>query len=226
MRAKHNGAHGYYTLIQTKITPADKLKLCAIAESFNMSVYMLVQALLLGIVRYFDKDTAISPERSTMLDAFFNVITATAGSFSPLSLKGYRQQTVKSAILFVQRKEGQQPKAMAIGKDEQGNITETYNADKMLADYLQATDPKTLKLLEDERKRMGLFSIGHTLHQLVLLQSAQQGEKMCEEIKTMFDDVRIPSGLAINTEVFYRRKHDRGDYSQTTSAPQTYRADL
>lgn len=226
MRAKHDATQGYYTTIATKISRKDKQKLCAIAEGFHMSFYQLLQSLLLATVRYFDKDTAISPECGKMIDAFAHIIMATADSFSPLALNGHKQQKVKSAILFVQRKDGQQPQTIAINKDEQGKLTESYNTDKMLADYLQATDPLIYRLLEDERKRMEHFSIGHTLHHLLLQHSTQPAEEMSEEIKSMFEDIRIPSGLTINQDIYYRRKHNIGDYSQTTPAPRTYRADL
>jgi len=226
MRAKHDAGQGYYTTIATKISLTDKQKLCAIANGFQMSFYELLQSLLLAIVRYFDTDTLISHESDTMLNAFANVMFATAGSFSPLAIKGHQQQSVKSAILFVQRKDGQQPQTIAIGKDGQGRLTETYNTDKMLADYLQATDPEILKVLEDERKRMELFSIGHTLHELILQASTEPKETIGEEINALFDDIRIPSGQATNKDVHYKGKYNRGDYTQVTPHRQTYRADL
>lgn len=226
MRAKHDAGQGYYTTIATKISRTDKQKLCTIANGFQMSFYELLQSLLLAIVRYFDRDSLISHESDAMLNAFCNVMFATAGSFSPLAIGGHQRQSVKGAILFVQRKDGQQPQTIAIGKDERGRLTETYNTDKMLADYLKATDPETLRVLEDERKRMELFSIGHTLHQLVMQSQAQPADRMGEEIRAMFDDVRIPSGQAINEDIHYRRKHNKGDYTQITPHRQIYRADL
>lgn len=226
MRAKHNSGQGYYTTIATKISHTDKQKLCVIANEFKMSFYELLQSLLLAIVRYFDTGTTISREHDAMLNAFFNVMFANADSFCPLAIKSHQQQSVKSAILFVQRKDDQRPQAVAIDKDDQGRLTETYNTDKMLADYLQATDPELLKVLEDERKRMELFSIGHTLHQLIMSCRTQPTETMSEEINAMFGDVRIPSGQATNEDVYYKGKYNRGDYTQVTPHRQTYRADL
>ena len=43
----------------------------------------------LHTVRYFDNDTLISHESDTMLNAFSNVMLATAGSFSPLAIGGH-----------------------------------------------------------------------------------------------------------------------------------------
>lgn len=226
MRAKHDDGQGYYTTIATKISLTDKQKLCAIANGFQMSFYELLQSLLLAIVRYFDTDTLISHESDTMLKAFANVMFATAGSFSPLAIKGHQQQSVKSAILFVQRKDGQQPQTIAIGKDGQGRLTETYNTDKMLTDYLQATDPEILKVLEDERKRMELFSIGHVLHELILQASTEPKETIGEEINALFDDIRISSGQAINKDIYYKRKRNKGDYTQVTPNRPRFRADL
>ena len=226
MRAKHDAKQGYYTTIATKISRTDKQKLCDIADGFQMSFYELLQSLLLAIVRYFDKDSLISDESNTMLNAFANVMLATAGSFSPLAIGGHQRQAVKSAILFVQRKDGQQPQTIAIGRDRQGRLTETYNTDKMLADYLQATDPDILRVLEDERKRLGLFSIAHALHQLIMQRRTPPADRISEEINALFDDIRIPSGQKTNNDVYYKAKYNRGDYTQVTPHAPTYRTDL
>ena len=226
MRAKHDAKQGYYTNIATKISNTDKQKLCTIAQHFGLSCYELLQGLLLALVRYFDTDTPISDKNRTMLQAFANIMFATDDSFSPLSLKGYKKECISSAILFVRRKENQRAQIIAVGKDEQGRLTETYNTDKMLADYLKATDPDILQVLEDKRKCMELFSIGHTLHELVTKRTSTPADTMSEEINSLFDDIRIPSGQAINEDVHYKGKYNRGDYTQVTPHRQTYRADL
>ena len=225
MKAKHDVKQGYYTTVATKISRYDKQKLCVIANSFQMSFYELLQSLLLAIVRYFDKDSLISHDCDTMINAFANVMSATANSFSPLAT-GHQKKSVKGAILFVQRKNDQQPQIIAIGKDGKGQLTETYNIDKMLADYLRATDPEILRVLEDECKRMELFSISHTLHRLILQAHTQTTETISEEINSLFNDIRIPSGQSINEDIHYKRKHNIGDYTQIAQPRQTYRADL
>ena len=224
MRANPN--RGYYTTIATKISRADKQKLCRIADGFQMSFYELLQSLLLALVRYFDHDSPISDESETMLNAFANIMQATDGSFSPLAIRGHEMQRVESAILFVQRKDGEQPQTIAVGKDEAGRLTESYNTDQMLADYLRATDPKILRVLENERKRLDLFSIGHTLHLLIMQSRPEPTDTMSEEINALFDDVRIPTGQAINESIYYRRRNNVGDYTQATPTRKYYRADL
>lgn len=226
MRAKHDAGQGYYTSIATKISRTDKQKLCAIAADFQMSFYELLQSLLLAIVRYFDKDTPINNESETMLNAFTNVMISTDGSFNPLAIKGHEQQSMKSAILFMQRNDEQRPQAIAIGNDEQGRLTKTYNTDKMLSDYLQATDPETLRVLENERKHMEYFSISHALHQIVMQSRKQPADTMSEEINAMFDDIRIPTGQAINEDIHYKKVFNRGDFTQVTPRRRTYKADL
>lgn len=225
MKENRAAQQGYFTTVATKISPTDRQKLCTIAEGLNLTFYELLQSLLLAIVRYFDKDCPISDELEKMMNAFFNVIQTTTGSFNPIRLKNRKLQTVKSAILFVQRKDGQQPQTIAIGKDEQGRLTETYNTDKMLADYLQATDPNILHLLEEHSKRMEFFSISHTLHHLILQHSQQPTDTISEEINTLFNDIRIPSGIAIEDNIYYKQKKNIGDYTQITPHRQSYKAD-
>ena len=47
-------------MIQTKICQADKDKLTKIADGFSMTIYQLLQALLLAIVRYFDSESIVT----------------------------------------------------------------------------------------------------------------------------------------------------------------------
>ena len=227
MRAKHEKGNGYFTTIATKISLADKVKLNVIAERFGMTYYQLNQALLLAIVRYFDKDSAISYESNTMLNAFGNVIMATNGSFCPLNRKDREQQKVKSALLLVERKANQRPQLLAVTKDDRDGLTESYNLDKMLADFMEAYDPEILNALKDEQKRLGYFSIGHTLHELVLQKATPPADTMGEEITEMFQDMRITSGQKTNKNVFYQQKQNRysEDYSTFNFKKKPCRAD-
>ncbi len=216
----------YYTTIATKVSKSDKAKLCAIAKKFEMSFYELLQSLLLFIVRCFDTDTPISTERETMLNTFFDVMFSTIDSFSPLAIKGHQLQNIDSAILFVNRKNSKQPQVVKINRNEQGKLTENYNTDKMLYDYLQSTDPKLLKILKIEQKRKNLFSISETLHQVIAENRPKPTANISEEINSLFDDIRIPSGQKINDNIFYKGKHNRGDYTLITQRRKDYNISL
>ena len=63
-------------MIQTKICQADKDKLTKIADGFSMTIYQLLQALLLTIVRYFDSESIVTEEHNIMMNAFANAIFA------------------------------------------------------------------------------------------------------------------------------------------------------
>lgn len=204
-----------FSVLATKVPLCEKRKISQIASSFNMSIFELLRALLLLLIRYFDTETPISEEHNKMLKTFLNVISTNVESFSPLSMRGHEQQSIRGAILFLQRKDGEHPQTIAICKNEEGGFMESYNTDKMLADYLQATDPQLLRVLGEERERMEHFSISQVLHQLIM-QNRTQRDEIGDEIKALFDDIRIPTGENINRDVYYRRKLNTGDYQNTT----------
>ena len=218
--------NGYYTTIATKISKADKAKLCTIAKGFGLSFYELQQALLLSLIRYFDKDSFITYEHNIMLNAFGNVFAAIGDSYNPISITGHQSDKIEKAIMFVNRGKANRPQVMAIGKDRNGNLTESYNQDQMLTDYLQATDPQLLKVLRYERDTRDNFSLSQTLRELVLQRASQPSDMMEADIKAMFEDVRIPTGDKINEDVFYKRGHNKGDYSNYTPHATRKRADL
>lgn len=137
-----------YRVIGSKVTPADKLKLITIAETFGLSLFGLMQNLMLVALRFFDRHSPISNEHATMLNNF--------------------GRPIDKAIVFLNRKQSSRPQVLAIDKDGRGRTTESYNLDAMLADLLRATDPHLLRVLEDEKMRQHDFSLTHTLHELVL----------------------------------------------------------
>ena len=97
----------------------------------------------------------------------------------------------------------------------------------MLADFMEAYDPEILNALKDEQKRLGYFSIGHTLHELVLQRATQPADMMSEEITGMFQDMRITSGQKTNEDIFYQQKQNRyGEDYSTVFKKQSYRADI
>lgn len=227
MKEKSESRNHYYTTIATKVSKADKAKLVSIADGFGLSFYELLQALLLAIVRYFDQDSSISYESNTMLNAFATVMFSIAGSYSPLSIKGHERERIKNAILFIERPNIERPQMLAVSKNGNGELMESYNFDTMLADFMEAYDPELLNVLKDERNRLGYFSIAHTLHELLLQRATPPADKMSEEINTMFQDVRITSGQQINEDVQYKHKHNNyGQEYTTITKKQTFRADL
>lgn len=227
MRVKHDAANGNFTTIATKISLADKVRLWRIAEGFGMTLYELLQALLLGMARYFDKGSIVTDEGNSLLNAIGNVIFDTKDSFSPMALKGRQQQRVCNAILFLQRGKGQRPQLMEAYADGMGNVVESYNFDTMLSAFLNCLDPDALQRLKDEAKRLGYFSITHTLHELIMQRTANtKADTISAEVRELFADERITTGQRINEDTHYKRKHNRGDGYTTITQQKTYRADL
>ncbi len=212
---KHNKnlEAGLFTTIATKLSTTDRAKLELIAERFGMSLYELLQSLLLALVRHFDPGSNLSDRHLAMIDAFFNVIRTASISHNPIKRGDNKFEKVEGAIFFV-KAESDHPQLLAIGKDEQGELTESYNTDHMLAALLGAIEPGLCKWLEEERERNGLFSIVHTLHHLARLCHLQRRDTIGEEILGMFSDIRTPQGGRVNgDDIHYRRKRNEGDYT-------------
>lgn len=227
MRAKYEPQNGHSVTIATKVSQADKEKLIAIADSFGISLFGLLQALLTGMMRFFDKGSFVTDEHCVMFSAIGNVMKNAKDSFSPIAIRDHDRQSITGAILFMERKAGQQPQLMEVCRNKRGNLIETYNYDTMLTDFLNAICPDVVKRLRDEAKRCGYFSITHTLHELVVLRTNRTGdEDIRAEIEEMFADIRIPTGQKLNDGVYYKRgSNRRGEY--TTIAHRTkYRADM
>ncbi len=227
MRAKYEPQNGHSVTIATKVSQADKEKLKAIAESFGLSLFGLLQALLTGLLRYFDKGSFVTDEHCVMYSAIGNVMKNAKNSFSPIAIRGHDRQSITGAILFIERKAGQQPQLMKVCKNKRGNWIETYNYDTMLTDFLNAICPDVTKRLRDEAKRCGYFSITHTLHELIMQRTNMTGdEAMRAEIEEMFADIRIPTGQKLNDGVYYKRGSNRGGEYTTIARRTKYRADM
>ena len=126
-----------FTTISTKISKSDKQKLVYIANAFNMTFYELLQSLLLSLVRYFDRDTIITYEHETMLNAFCNVLfSLNKDTFSPLALKSRDDRKIDKVFAFVEQKNKCDNQLMEIKKQENGQITENYNYENMLIEFL------------------------------------------------------------------------------------------
>lgn len=216
----------YYINIATKITKTDKEKFNKIADKFNMSVYELIQSLLLALVRYFDEGSYCSDEMDKMMKAFADVMSTTNDSFNPIALKYHGKKSVKKAILFVQTKEGLRPQMIEASTDNQSRVKEYYNIDAMLRDFLNSYDPMTLKALEKERESLSNFSLSQTLKEVVLKSLSSPQEKISDEVKTLFSDVRICTGESINQDIHYKRGHLIMDYSNIIPEKHIRRADL
>ena len=192
-----------------------------------MTLYELLQALLLGMARYFDKGSTVTYEGNSLLNAIGNVIFDTKDSFSPMALKGRQQQRVCSAILFLQRKAGQRPQLMETQIDGQGNIVESYNYDSMLSAFLNSLDPDVMERLKVEAERKKYFSITQALHEIIMKRTdITMEDTISAEVRELFDDVRIPTGQMTNQEIYYRGKHNRGEDYTTITKRKTYRADI
>lgn len=217
-----------YTVISTKIPPLAKEKLIQIAQGWNLSCYELFQALLLVIIRYFDKETTISEEMNTVVQAFLRELSNNKKRFNPLAIKSHKEEKINKAIFFATTKENQTPQLIAIKRDGNGNFKENYNIDDMLSMFLNSYDPKILKLLKNESKKKNNFGLAQTLHELIVKGIlADNKENIEDEIRSMFSDVRLTTGQKINDSVFYKQKKNIGDYTQIeTYKHQNIRTDI
>lgn len=225
---KHDAANGNSTTIATKISLADKVRLSRIADGFGLSLYELMQGLLMAMARYFDKGSVITYDGNSLLNAIGNVMFATNGSFSPMELKNRQKQHVSKAILFLQRAPGQRPQMVEVHSGTQGSMIESYNYDDMLSAFLGCIDPDGLQRLKDEAKRLGYFSITHALHELIIQRApTTTADNMRAEVQELFSDVRIVTGEQPNEETHYNRKYNKGDdYTAPTPHKRRIRADL
>ena len=226
-KAKQKEGNGYYLHVGTKITYSDSDKLDVIAKGMGMTLYQLLQALMLAMVRYFDAGSLITYEHNAMLNAFANTLFSLKDSYSPLSLNGHGKRTVNHAILLVEQPPMKQPQLMAVSKDQYGNLIESYNFDTMLSDFMGALDPEALQAIIREQKKQGYFSIAHTLHELILQRADKPADSMSQEIAAMFTDARTTTGEKVNEDIHYKRKPNRGEeYTTPTPAKRRHKVEL
>ena len=224
---KQKEGNGYYLHVGTKITYSDREKLDVIAKGMGMTIYQLLQALMLAVVRYFDTGSLITYEHNAMLNAFANTLFSLKDSYSPLSLNGHEKRTVNRAILLVEQPPRKQPQLMAVSKDPYGNIIESYNFDTMLSDFMGALDPEALQAIIREKKKQGYFSIAHTLHELILQRTDKPADSMSQEIADMFTDVRTMTGEQVNEDVHYKGKYNIGEeYTAPTPRKTRHKVEL
>jgi hypothetical protein len=215
-----------FLTIASKVSKEDKEKIKAVASLFGMSFYELLQSLLLGMLRYFDIGRNSTYEDNCMMDALFVAIHSLQGSYCPLQKKGRKSRRIKGAILFIEDSPKSRPQLLSVSMNEDGQMVESLNFDKMVSDFLGCVDPDGLRGLDGIRKELGYFSITHTLHEIIMQRTSTKDENQ-EYIKKMFDDMRIPTGQAINDDIMYKRGRRQNVDGYTTITPsQTFRADI
>lgn len=212
--------------IASKVSRNDKEKIKTIASAFGMTFYELLQSLLLGMLRYFDIERHSTYDHNCMMDALTIAMHSLKGSYCPLKKKGREKRNIKSAILFIEDSPIDRPQLLSVCKNDDGQMMESLNFDKMVADFLGCIDPDVLQGLEYLRDELGYFSITHTLHEIIM-QRISSTDEVKADIEGMFKDIRIPSGLAINDDILYKKPHRINVDEYTTITPkQTFRADL
>lgn len=215
-----------FVTIASKVSKSDKRKVKAIADAFGMSFYELLQSLLLALLRYFDSGSLVTYDHNCMMNALANTMYALKGSFSPLQKKGRENRTVKGAILFVEDSPNKRPQVLSISKNEDGQMVESLNYDRMVSDFLGCIDPDSLNRVESKKKELGFFSITHTLHEIIM-QRTNDTDDMEADILDQFHDMRISSGQAVNNDVYYKRKKRQNiDEYTTIEQSKTFRADI
>ena len=202
--------------IATKVSVSDKNKLYAIAEKLGLSYYQLTQSIFMTLIRYWDNGSELSTEHTAMINAFAIVLKSIIGSYNPFSTKGNGKDSVKGAILLVERKNCLRPQLMYISKSDNNKIQENYNFDTMLSAFLNAIAPDVLERLNDESKILGYFSITQTMRELIMKNSTPAKDIMRAQIEDMFSDIRIDTGEEIEDEVFYQRGYNRNADEYTT----------
>lgn len=213
--------------IASKISQTDKRKLHAIANELGMTFYSIVQACFLFLVRYWDRGSAITAEHRNIMQAFFNVLKSTIGSFNPVSTRNHSTEKVKGAILLVERNKSKRPQLLEVYRDENGILMESYNFDTMLKDFLGAIDPNALQRLEEETQVLGNISITQTLQELIMQRTTPEADMMKAEVRDLFTDIRIATGQQLNFDVKYKQRHRTNLNEYTTmQQEQTYRADI
>lgn len=225
-RNKEQSKGGDFVAISTKVSRVEKERVKDIASAFNMSFYELLQSLLLALLRYFDSGSLVTYDHNCMMNALANTMYAMKGSYNPLRKSGRENQCLDSAILFIGDTKKKRPQLLSVCKNEDGQMIESLNFDKMVADFLMCVDPDAFLRLESKKKELGYFSITHTLHELIMQRTSTTNE-MKVEIAEMFKDTRIASGQAVNEDIYYKRKRRTNvDEYTTIEKRQTLRADI
>ena len=217
---------GDFVTIATKVSKVEKERINCIASAFNMSFYELLQSLLLALLRYFDSGRLVTYNHNCMMNALANTIYSLKDSYNPLRKMDRDKRQMMSAITFISDSPKRRPQLLYISQNDEGQMVETYNFDKMVSDFLKCIDPDALVRLESMKKKLGYFSTTHTLHELIM-QRTSATDEIKTDVDAIFKDIRIPSGQAINENIYYKRGYRKNlDEYTTIEKKQTFRADI
>lgn len=180
-----------------------------------MNRYQLFQSVLMAVIRYFDTESTISDELRAVVEAFSSVMSAGGNTFNPISPSGIDNEHVTGAIYFTKRDPKDRAQLVCVSPGAQGGaVTQSYNVDAMLAAFLASADPVLLDSLRKERDGSSGFSLLATMKAVLReVRQIREGTAIHEEVTSMFDDIRTPSGIEVSDDVYYRRKHNTGDYT-------------
>ncbi len=212
-----------YSVVATKVPLEYKARLESIANKLGLNKYELFQGLLLALLRFFDDGASLSSNHYAMINVFADVLKSSKESFRPLQI---HERSVKGAILFIEETPDKMPQVLYVGKDGNGHLSESMNYDKMLSEFLKSMDKNVFERLDAIKNQFEYISIAHALRDLVML-SNQEKETISSEVEELFQDIRIPSGQAINNEVHYKGRWRQNVKEYTTIVKdKVYRADL
>ena len=218
-----NQREPYFTLC-TKITVETRLALIRIAERWETNLYHLQQALLLAFARTCEP-AEMCTQHKTMTKAFLTTISTTFDSFDPLSNIRASQERADRALLFLHASPTLRPQLLSVARREDGAFVESHDHDEMFLAFLTATDPQAAHALQQESLAVQRSPLAH-LRDIIMKSRLSFDEQLKADIDELFNDIRIPSGDAINDSVFYKRRHRKGDYFSIIEIRPTLHADL
>lgn len=211
--------------LYTKIPVETRLTLIRIAAQWGTNVYHLQQALLLAFARTCDPSATANAQLQIMTKTFLTTISTTANSFDPLANLHASQERADRALLFLHASPTLRPQLLSVARREDGAIVESRDHDEMFLAFLSAADPQAANALQREARAAQRSPLAH-LRDIIMASRPSFDERMKADIDELFNDIRIPTGEAVNDNVFYKRRHRQGDYSSIIEIRPTIHADL
>lgn len=192
--------------IATKVPSQFLEKIQNISQKLGLSKYQLLQSMIYSLIRFFDCPTQINDEMYRLIEAYFDAFKSLRNSYNPL-LGNEKKLKIRKAILFMGEEKNAQLIEISIDKD--GKMMESYNIDTILENILNAMNPNIVRILSKEKNKENHISILMALKDLVMNSTTNNPTvSLEEEVKTLFDDVRITTGEKINDRVYYKRKNN------------------
>lgn len=197
-----------FAQMATKIPFPFKEKINSIAKKLGMSNYQLLQSMIYMFIRFFDTPTQIDDDTYKLIEAYLDTLRSVNDSYNPLSIKDESKQTIRKAIFFVEENHNAQLIEVCINND--GKIMGSYNIDSILEDVLSVMDPNIIRMLKIEKEKKDHNSMLMNLKEIIKCAiNNDPSTSIEEEIKSLFDDVRIGSGEKINDGIYYKGKHNK-----------------